>query len=73
MASKATEPTSNVPAKATIPDFSYSVDELANAARNTFGVSPDMVRAAFAVNNLKEATLSDAKKIVAAFAKKEVK
>lgn len=73
MASKTTETaSSNVPAKAGGSDFIYSVDEFVIAARKTFGVSPDIVRAAFSVKNLKEATLSEAKKIVATFANKEV-
>lgn len=54
-------------------EFVYSKDEFVTAAMKLFGVSPDIVTAAFTVNNLKEATPSEAKRIVSAFAKKEVK
>lgn len=67
MASKTTET-----AKVESTEFSYPVDELISAAREALGVSPDIAAAAFAVSKTKESTLSDAKRIVTAFAKKEV-
>lgn len=70
MASKSTETSSA--AKAEKQESVYTVEEFANAARKTFGVSPDIVSAAFVVNGLTEATLSEARKIVTTFAKKEV-
>ena len=71
MATKTTESTApavNVPET----ESSYSGAEFAAAANKLFGVSPDIVTAAFAVNNMKCATLSEAIKIVKAFASKEV-
>lgn len=72
MATKATDTTITV-TKSTENESTYSAIEFANAARKMFGVSPDIVTAAFAVNNLKEATVAEAKKIVTTFANKEVK
>lgn len=50
----------------------YSVAELVQAAK-TFGTTPDMIRAAFAVAGKKEATEKEAKQLIDRFKKKEVK
>lgn len=50
----------------------YSVAELVQAAES-FGTTPDMIRAAFAVAGKKEATEKDAKQLIDRFKKKEVK
>ena len=52
----------------------YSVNEFASAAEAVFGkgTSPDTVRAALRVAGLTQATKTQAKKLVTAFAKKEV-
>ena len=73
MATKITEAVAvHATTKTVKKDVSYTVSELAQAARKIFGVSPDIVTAAFAVRNLKEATVNEARKIVTEFAKKEV-
>lgn len=53
----------------------YSVDELARAADKVFGkgTSPYVVRAALRMKGVESATVDDAKKLVEAFAHKEVK
>ncbi len=51
----------------------YSAAELAKAAPQIFGVSPDIVTAALAVAGIKSATIEAAEKIVKEFANKEVK
>lgn len=58
-------------AKSTAPQ--YKAEELANAANRIFGVPQDVVTAALRMAGVKSATLEEAKKIVAEFAKKEVK
>ena len=61
-------------AKETVAAVQYTADEFAEAAGSVFGTgtSPDTVRAAFRVNGVKKATVEEAKKLVNAFAKKEV-
>ena len=67
------------PAKEVLPtvteEVTYTVGELANAAEAVFGkgTSPDLVIAALHKEGLKETTVSKAKELVNAFAKKEVK
>lgn len=55
-------------------EVKYSVNEFASAAEAVFGkgTSPDTVRAALRVAGLTQATKTQAKKLVSAFAKKEV-
>lgn len=62
-------------AAASEPEVTYTVDEFAMAAVTVFGAgtTPDLVRAALGKNGLKIATVSQARKLVEAFAKKEVK
>lgn len=50
----------------------YTAQELA-AASARFGVRPECITAAMQVNNMQEATLEEAKKIVEKFMKMEVK
>jgi hypothetical protein len=50
----------------------YSADELANAARELFGVPPEVVRAAFKLADKDKATVDEAKKIVKTFMVREV-
>lgn len=51
----------------------YSVDELADAARDMFGTSPDIVRAALRMADMTESTVSAAKELVEKFRHKEVR
>ena len=53
----------------------YTVDEFAAASKTVFGeeYNADLVRAAFFLNRIKEATTTEAKKIVTEYANKEVK
>lgn len=53
----------------------YTVDEFVQGAGTVFGkpFSPDIIRAAFFVAGITEATVEDAKKLVEEFAYKEVK
>lgn len=55
-------------------EVTYSADEFASAAEAVFGkgTSPDIVRAALRVAGVSHATKDQAKKLVVAFAKKEV-
>lgn len=52
----------------------YTADEFAAAAETVFGkgITPDLVRAAFARAGVKELSRTEAKKLVNNFAKKEV-
>lgn len=50
----------------------YTVDEFAAAPKSLDAKSPDIVRAAFMVAGVKEATVEEAKKIVSDFGKKGV-
>lgn len=54
------------------PESLYSADELAACAKQVFNAHPDIVRAALRVEGMTKATVSDAKKIVEKFRKKEV-
>lgn len=49
----------------------YSVDELTRAAE-TLGATPDIVKTALRMEGVTETTVSEAKRIVAKFKKKEV-
>lgn len=51
----------------------YTAGELARAAEQVFGVSPDIVTAAMAVAGIKAATIAEAEKVIKEFANKEVK
>lgn len=51
----------------------YTAEELAKAADQVFGVSPDIVTAALAVAGIKTAAIPEAEKIIREFANKEVK
>ena len=51
----------------------YTAAELANAAQKVFGVPQDVVTAALRMAGIKSATIEEAKKVVTAFAGKEVK
>ena len=51
----------------------YTAAELANAAQRVFGVPQDVVTAALRMAGIKSATIEEAKKVVTAFAGKEVK
>ena len=52
----------------------YTADEFVAAAETVFGkgITPDLIRAAFARAGVKELSKADAKKLVNNFAKKEV-
>lgn len=50
----------------------YTVAELATEAKNVFHTSPDIVTAALRMEGVKKTTLTEAKRIVEAFRKKEV-
>lgn len=50
----------------------YSVDELTKAA-GTLGAMPDIVKTALRMEGVTETTVSEAKRIVAKFKKKEVR
>ena len=65
---------SNEPKTKTGKAVTYTVDEFAKAAGKVFGegTSPDIVFAAFKVKGIDSATVEDAKKLVNAFANKEV-
>lgn len=69
------QPETDAPHSAVEPEVNYTVDEFAKAADTVFGAgtSPDVVRAAFRKHGLTAATTAKARKIVEAFAKKEVK
>ena len=54
------------------PDSVYSVDELAGASGALFGVGPDLVRAAFRMEGMTEATRKKARQVVDKFRKREV-
>lgn len=49
----------------------YFVEEFASKAE-VFGVTEDLIRAAFIISNKKEASISEAKEIVEKFKKQEV-
>ena len=51
----------------------YTAAELANAAQKVFGVPQDVATAALRMAGVKAATIEEAKKVVTAFAGKEVK
>lgn len=51
----------------------YSLEELIQAHRTQFGCAQELVRAAFLAAGKKEATLAEAKKIIGAFRRKEVR
>ena len=55
----------------TAPEVTYTVDEYAENPQ-VLGVSQDIIRTAFAMAGVKEATQSRAKKLVDTFKKKEV-
>ncbi len=54
-------------------EITYSVAELAGAARARFGVLPEVVTTAMRVANKAKATLPEAKQIIEQFTKREVK
>lgn len=66
---KATE--NEVIAPKQVEEPKYTIDELA-AASGRFGVRPECVVAAMRFNGLSESSLTEAKKIVEAFMKREV-
>ena len=51
----------------------YSVDEFCNSAQAVFHTRPECVRAALAEKNITQCSRTEAKKVVEAFIKKEVK
>lgn len=55
----------------TVSEVTYTVDEYAENPQ-VLGVSQDIIRTAFAMAGVKEATQSTAKKLVDTFKKKEV-
>lgn len=59
--------------KATVTESVYTVEEFAKAYKKLDASTPDIVNAAFACAGKKEATLTEAKKLVMAFKTKEVK
>lgn len=76
MASKVKEAIQGSPEVATpIIEAEYTVQEFARASEKVFGsgVTPDIVVAAFVVNNITKATRSKAIEIVKTFSQKEVK
>lgn len=54
-------------------EIKYKVDELEKAAKALFGVNPECAKAAFLISRTKEATRTEAQKIISDFMKKEVK
>lgn len=54
-------------------EIKYKVDELEKAAKALFGVNPECARAAFLIAKVKEATKTQAQRIINDFMKKEVK
>ena len=54
------------------PESVYSVEELTKAAAGLFGTTPDIVRTALRMEGVTQATVSDAKRIVRKFRKREV-
>ncbi len=74
MATKAKMTDQEAPEQVSTPlETEYTVSEFAKASEKVFDTTPEMVIAAFRVNNITKATKSRAIEIVAAFAQKEVK
>lgn len=67
--------TAEEPAVTAKDEATYTVDEFVAAGDAVFeaGTSPDIIRAAFRVAGITSATVAEAKKLVKAFAEKEVK
>lgn len=70
---KTTEQTEAAPEAANANEPTYKVSEFVEAAQRIFNVMPECVAAALTKAGKTELTLTEAKKIVGAFMKKEVK
>lgn len=72
----AKQPTTAAKAKNTpqapASECTYSVEELAQAARAQFGVRPEVVRAVLRLARLKRATVSQAKQLIKLFLERQV-